>query len=294
MTLDQLRIFATVADTLNMTRAAQSLHLSQPAISAAIAALEGRHNTPLFNRIGRGLSLTEAGRLFLPHARAVLSRAAEAARVLDDLAGLVQGEIRIAASQTVATYWLPPRLARFAAAYPGLSLSLSVANTQRSVAAVAAGTADLGFVEGPVEDDTLLSQRIGGDHLCLVAQPHHPLRHRLPTPADLRAAQWIARETGSGTRDHWASAMADHGITISELHILLDLPSNGAVMEAVESGDALAAVSSLAAAPRLEAGLLAKLDWDMPARNFTLIRNPTHHQSHAVRAFMTALGLRAR
>lgn len=292
MTLDQLRIFATVADTLNMTRAAQMLHLSQPAISGAIAALEGRHNTPLFDRIGRGLSLTEAGRLFLPHARAVLARAEEAARVLDDLAGLVQGEIRIAASQTLATYWLPPRLARFAAAYPGLSLSMSVANTQRSVAAVATGAADLGFVEGVVEDDTLLGQRIGGDHLCLVAQPHHALRQRPPTPADLRTAQWIARETGSGTRDHWASAMADHGIALGDLNILLDLPSNGAVMEAVENGDALAAVSSLAAAPRIQAGLLTKLDWDMPARNFTLIRNPAHHQSHAVLAFITALGLR--
>ena len=104
MTLEQLRIFVTVAETLNMTRAAEALHLAQPSVSAAVAALESRHGLRLFDRVGRGLELSAAGRTFLPEARAVLAAAQDAARALDDLAGLRRGTLALAASQTVATY----------------------------------------------------------------------------------------------------------------------------------------------------------------------------------------------
>jgi DNA-binding transcriptional LysR family regulator len=130
MTLEQLRIFVEVAQSLNMTRAAQALNLTQPSVSAAIAALEGRHGLRLFDRVGRSIELSEAGRAFLPEARGVLARAREAAQALDDLAGLRRGHLRIAASQTVATYWLPARMARFAQRHPGITLALTLGNTQ--------------------------------------------------------------------------------------------------------------------------------------------------------------------
>ena len=107
MTFEQLHAFIIVAETLSMTRAAERLHLTQPAVSAAIAALEERQATRLFDRVGRHLELTAAGKVFLPEARAVIARLEEARRVFDDLAGLARGELRLAASQTVATYWLP-------------------------------------------------------------------------------------------------------------------------------------------------------------------------------------------
>src|SRR5215469_1291167 len=125
MTLEQLRIFVAVADALSMTRAAERLHLTQPAVSAAIAALEERYATPLFNRVGRRLELTEGGRLFLPEASSVLASASDARRVLNDLNGLARGDVRIASSQTVATYWLPRRMAQFAASAPNIQLHLS-------------------------------------------------------------------------------------------------------------------------------------------------------------------------
>ena len=108
MTLEQLRVFVAVAEREHVTRAAAELNLTQSATSAAIAALEARYATKLFNRIGRRIELTQAGRLFLVEARAVLARAAAAETVLAELAGLKRGSLSLAASQTVGNYWLPP------------------------------------------------------------------------------------------------------------------------------------------------------------------------------------------
>src|SRR3954453_12542163 len=118
MTLDQLRIFIAVAERGHVTRGAEILGISQSAASAAIASLEQRYGTKLFDRVGRGIEMTETGRLFLREARAVLDRASMARAVLRDLAGLASGAVAIAASQTIATYWLPRRLAAFHTANP--------------------------------------------------------------------------------------------------------------------------------------------------------------------------------
>ena len=130
MTLEQLRIFVAVAEREHVTRAAVDLNLTQSATSAAIAALEARYAIKLFNRIGRRIELTQAGRLFLVEARAVLARAATAETVLDDIAGLKRGSLRLAASQTVGNYWLPPLMHRYRASYPGIALALTIGNTE--------------------------------------------------------------------------------------------------------------------------------------------------------------------
>ena len=145
MTLEQLRVFVAVAEREHVTRAAADLHLTQSATSAAIAALEARYATKLFNRIGRRIELTQAGRLFLVEARAVLARAAAAETVLAELAGLKRGSLSLAASQTVGNYWLPPLMHRYSTGYPGIALALTIGNTETVVAAVRDGIADLGF-----------------------------------------------------------------------------------------------------------------------------------------------------
>src|SRR5580692_6752748 len=131
MTLEQLRIFIAVAEKQHVTRAAGELNLTQSATSAAIAALEARYGIKLFDRIGRGIALTQTGREFLGEARAVLARARAAAQVLNDLAGLKRGSLTIAASQTVANYWLPGRIQTFHMANPGIELRVVIANTEQ-------------------------------------------------------------------------------------------------------------------------------------------------------------------
>jgi len=289
MTLEQLRIFVAVAERLSMTRAAEALHLTQPAVSAAVAALEERHATRLFDRVGRGLVLSDAGRVFLPEAKAVLARAEAAQRMLDDLAGLRRGELRIAASQTVAGYWLPARMARFAAAHPGVKMALTVSNTAQATAAVLAGDVDLAFVEGPADDPHLLSERVGGDRLGLYVAPGHPLLEARIDRVSLRRAAWVLREPGSGTRDHFATSVAAAGVALGDLDVRLELPSNGAVLTAVEAGGLVTVVSDLAAAARLAAGLVARLDYALPERAFLLLAHRERHRSRATEAFVSRL-----
>jgi len=289
MTLEQLRIFVAVAETLSMTRAAERLHLTQPAISAAVAALEQRHATHLFDRVGRRLELTEAGRLFLPEAREVLARADDACRVLEELEGLMRGEVRIAASQTLATYWLPRRMARFAARAPNVQLHLLVGNSAQSATRVLSGEADIGFVEADVTEELLSARIVGNDRIGLYAAPGHPLVGRPLICADLESAQWVMREPGSGTRDHATAGLTESGVAVDKLRILLELPSNGAALEAIEDGGLITAVSELAAAARVGTGLVAPLQWRLPPRNFTMLLHRARKPSRAVAAFRADL-----
>ena len=289
MTLDQLQIFIAVADMLSMTRAAERLHMTQPSISAAIAALEERHATRLFDRVGRRLELNEAGRAFLPEARAVLARADAARQVLADLSGLTRGTLRIAASQTLATYWLPRRMARFAAHYPDIDLTLRVGNTMQTAAQVMAGDADIGFVEGKIVEDLLAQELVGGDRISLYCAPDHHLMGTRINHGDLEKARWVLREPGSGTRDHTMAGLAQTGVDSESLQVVLELPSNGAVLEAVEAGDLITAVSDLAAAPRVAAGTITRLAWPLPDRTFTMLTHRARRPARAMQAFIAQL-----
>lgn len=289
MTLDQLHAFIVVAETLNMTRAAERLHLTQPAVSAAIAALEQRHATRLFDRIGRRLELTEAGHLLIPEARDILARADRAGRLLDDLSSLSRGSIRIAASQTVATYWLPARMARFAEQWPRIALTLSVGNSAQSAAAVLRGDADVGFVEAAVDQDPLACQTIATDRINLYAAAGHPLAGRDLTAADLQAATWVMREPGSGTRDHAMAGLARTGVDTTMLAIALELPSNGAALGAAEAGHLITAVSERAAEARLAVGTLCQLAWPLPERTFSMLTHRERRPGRATATFIATL-----
>ncbi|MBI1200132.1 MAG: LysR family transcriptional regulator [Phenylobacterium sp.] len=287
MTLEQLRIFVAVAERLHMTRAAEALHLTQSAVSAAVAALEARHGVRLFDRIGRGLALTEAGRVFLPEATAVLLRAQVAEQALSDLSVLKRGTLTLAASQTISTYWLPGRVARFAEAYPGVALKFQAGNTAEVAAAVAEGRAELGFVEGEVDNWALLRRPVGGDRVALYVAPDHPLAGRTGlAPGDLADARFVLRETGSGTRAWFERAMGEHGLAIEALRVFLELPSNEAVLSAAAEGGLVAAVSDLAAAPLVAVGRLARLDLDLGARRFEVLTHKERRTSAAARAFL--------
>jgi DNA-binding transcriptional LysR family regulator len=291
MTLEQLRIFVAVAQTLNMRAASEVLHLTQPAVSAAIAALELRYDTRLFDRVGRGLELNAAGRAFLPEARAVLARAEEARRALDDLTGLLRGAVRIAASQTVATYWLPVRMARFAAQHPGVGLPLVAGNSAQAVQAVLDGDADLAFIESAAEDGQLQVRPIGGDRLGFYVAPAHPLAGASIGAAELRGAEWVLREPGSGTRDHFAASLPALGVTMGELSVRLSMPSNEAALEAAAAGEMIAVVSDLAAECRLAMGKITRLDCTLPARDFSVVTHRSRRLSHAAAAFLELLHL---
>ena len=289
MTLEQLRIFIAVAEKQHVTRAASELNLTQSATSAAIAALETRYGIRLFDRVGRGIVLTQTGRDFLKEAREVVARAKAAAQVLDDLAGLKRGSLNLAASQTVANYWLPLRIETFRKAHPGIDLRVTIANTEQVAEAVHGGSADVGFVEGEVDDPSLAIRKMEGDALVLVVGASHPWtgKPRI-TPKLLTETCWILRERGSGTRSMFEAALKKFGIRLSDLDIRLELPSNEAVRAAVESGDCATAISNLVVVQSLAAGTLHRVKIDLPARSFFALRHKERYVSQAERALFAS------
>lgn len=297
MTLEQLRIFLAVAERQHMTRAAEVLNLTQPAVSSAIAALEARHDLPLFHRIGRNIELTEAGKLLRGEAAAILRRVQDAEASLADLRGLRRGRLRLAASQTVGNYWLPPLMARFRRAFIHIDLDLIIGNTEQVAAAVKDGSAELGIVEAPISDDVFEEILLPGDRLLLVAAATDAglrlSRQLAPlSPTDealLAAADWVWRETGSGTRQLMEAMLQKLGIEPAKLSRSLELPSNEAVRLAVEAGAGFTIISELAVAASIQEGRL--LTWVLPEaeRRFRLLRHRSYQPTQAAIAFQTML-----
>ena len=282
MTLEQLRVFVAVAERQHVTRAAEVLHLAQSAVSAAIAALEVRYGAKLFHRVGRGIELTEAGSLFLQEARSVLARAATAELVLSELGGLTRGTLNVAASQTIAGYWLPRHLVAYRRAHPGIEIRLVIGNTAQVVAAVHDGTAELGFVEGAVSDPAVSGRAVARDRLVIVVGPEHPWTQRDSiTLEDIGEADWVLREPGSGTRSEFEQALSSRGVLPDRLRVALELPSNEAVRGAVEAGMGATAISASVAAPSLEAGLLHQVEFALPDREFRMLRHRERYNSRA-------------
>jgi DNA-binding transcriptional LysR family regulator len=288
MTLEQLRVFVAVAERQHVTRAAEALHLAQSAASAAIAALEARHGAKLFHRVGRGITLTEAGGLFLIEARAVLARVDSAERVLSELGGLKRGILSIHASQTIASYWLPRHLVAFRRAHPGITLRLAIGNTAQVAEAIHNGTAELGFVEGEVDDPVLHSAPVASDQLVITVGPDHAWASETALHTDaLTDSEWVLREVGSGTRSMFESALRVFGIDPSKLNVALELPSNESVRAAVEAGMGATALSASVAAPSLEAGLLHRVPITLPERAFCVLQHSERYRTRAAEALLS-------
>jgi DNA-binding transcriptional LysR family regulator len=290
MTLDQLRIFVAVAEREHLTRGAEARHLTPSAATAAIQALEGRHGTKLFHRVGRRLELSESGRAFLPEARAVLAAAEEAELALQDLGSLRRGRLTLAASQTLASYWLPPLLMHFASAHEGIALSLVESNTLGVVAAVLAGEVEIGCIEGEIVEPALSVVPLAEDRLVIVASPRHPLaRQRIVPASALESFRWVMREPGSGTRAALETAMRQEGMEPEKLSVALTLPTNEAVCAAVVGSACLTAVSDLVAQPHIAAGRLTRIHHPLPARRFALVRHKERFRTKVSVAFEALL-----
>jgi DNA-binding transcriptional LysR family regulator len=287
MTLEHLRVFVAVAECQHVTRAAEALNIAQSAVSASIGALEGRHGAKLFNRVGRRIELTEAGALFLAEARAVLARAESAELVLSELGDLKRGVLSVHASQTIAGYWLPRHLVAFRRSHPGVAIRLSIENTSQAAAVVRGGEADLGFVEGEVDDPALVSETVARDQLVIVIGAEHSwgeakgLRQDGSVGRRLGVAQaWLGHTIGFRACSWGAQPFAPRA------SVALELPSNEAVRAAVEAGVGAAVMSASVAAPSIEAGFLRQVDFALPERCYYALRHSERYRSRASEALM--------
>ena len=286
MTLEQLKIFVAVAERQHLTQAAAALFLTPSAVSAAIRNLEERYDLALFNRVGRRIELSDAGRIFLLEARRTLASIRTLENTLAELGGLGRGSLTLHASQTVSSYWLPPLLVRFRQAHPAIELRMEVGNTEQVSQAVLSASADLGFVEGAIGASALAVEAVAQDRMVVVVAPDHPWADgRKLQVADLLGARWILREAGSGTRSAFAAALGALGLEAEALDVALELPSNEAVRSAVTAGPFATAMSALVVAAPLRAGMLAQANITLPAREFSMLRHPARHRSRAAAAF---------
>lgn len=287
MTLDQLEIFVAVAERQHVTRAAESLNLTQSAVSGAIQALEARHNILLFHRIGRRIELTQDGRAFFGQARSVLRAANEAELALLELRGLKRGTISIHASQTTGAYWLPQRLIQFREKFPNIDIKLSLGNTDQVAAAVGSGDAEIGYVEGGFRQADLVAEQVDRDQLLVVVGAKHSWsRLQRIKPSQIGKTEWILREKGSGTRSVFEEALQKIGVASESLNIGLELPSNEAIRAAVEAGAGATAISRAVVNSALQLKTLHAVKFVPLERPYIRLTHRDRPHSNAVRAFL--------
>lgn len=253
--LDSLALLLEVAATGSLGRAAARHGVSQPAVSARMRGLEGLVGFPVLARGARGSTLTPAGALLADWARDVLDAATVLEAGIASLRADRAARLRVAASLTVAEYLLPGWLVRLAAEHPETAVSLDATNSAGVAATVLAGTADLGFVEGPDVPAGLQDRVVARDRLVVVVPPGHPWsRRRGPLEAgELAGTRLVHREPSSGTRTSLEHALAGVGPMATPL---LELSTSSAVRSAVEAGAGPAVLSDLAVRDDVAAGRL--------------------------------------
>ncbi|NJP45902.1 LysR family transcriptional regulator [Actinacidiphila epipremni] len=255
--LGAMELLMAVARLGSLGRAARELGISQPAASGRMRALERQLGVALVRRSTGGSALTEEGAVVTEWARRVLEAAADFDAGARALRGRRDSRLRVAASMTVAEYLLPGWLTALHARHPGTAVSLAAGNSVVVAQQVAAGEADLGFVEGLDVPAALDAAVIGRDRLLVVVAPGHPwAARRRPLPAaELAATPLLLREEGSGTRQVLDAALTAHGGPPAVP--LLELASTTAVKSAAVGGAGPAVLSELAVADELSAHRLA-------------------------------------
>ena len=255
MNLHLLRLFATVAERGSFSRAAGALRIGQPAVSKGVKELEAQLGLPLLERGAGPVVPTDAGAALLVHARAIFASEREAEEALAAISGISAGTLRVGASTTIATWILPPFLARFREAHPRVELRLVSANTASIARLAIERQVDVALVEGPVDDPRLYAEAWRTDELVLVVGPHHPFakRRRPVPPADLGQTLVLVREEGSGTRDVVLSALGTHGVTLRHT---MEISGTEAIKQAVAAGLGASFVSRSAAEDQLALGRL--------------------------------------
>lgn len=261
-TLRQLEVFLAVAQTQNISRAAETLAMSQSAVSGALSDLEHHFDVQLFDRIGKRIQLNELGRMLRPRAESLLEQAKDLERALRQHSEI--GRLQIGATLTIGNYLAVELMARFMCEQPGAQVTLEVANTAEIVQKVTNFELDLALVEGELVHPDLEITPWREDELVVFCSPQHPLsRNKTLSDQDLRNATWILRETGSGTRQTFERAM--HGL-MPELNIMLELQHTEAIKRAVEAGLGVGCISRVALQEAFRRGALVPLS--VPQRDF--------------------------
>lgn len=266
MNLHHLKVFLAVAEAGSISSGAEHLHISQPAVTREIRDLEASLDLRLFDRLPRGVQLTEGGLRLLDYAQRIFSLERAAERDLRDFAQLEQGELHLGASATLGAYLLPPLLTRFRALHPQIFVSLEVSNTDVVTRQLDEGRISLGFVEGPFARNDYSHRLLARDALLPVASPRHPLAgSRVLQAEHLQDYPLYMREPGSGARASIEQAYRAHGL---EPQAGMAIGSTEALKRLLADGQGIAWLSQRVVERELASGELCHL----PVRDLLIER----------------------
>ena len=256
----RLQVFHTVARLLSFTKAAETLHMTQPAVTFQVRQLEEHFNTRLFDRTHNRISLTEAGKRVFEYSDRIFEHYAEMESAVREMTGDVSGVLMIGASTTIAEYLLPALLGDFKKKYPDVNVQLKVSNSDGIVHMVENNVIDLGVVESPVMNKNLVVEVCRIDQLVAVVTPGHPLADRTSISiGDLLEHPYICREEGSGTREVIAEYMTQQGVNAGQVQLTMELGSPESIKGAVEAGMGVSIISLATVQKELELGTLVAL-----------------------------------
>jgi DNA-binding transcriptional LysR family regulator len=283
----RLKIFHTVARLLNFTKAAEELHMTQPAVTFQIRQLEEQFNTRLFDRTHNKVTLTDVGDQVFHYADRILKMYDDMTRSITDMTGDVSGGVSLGASTTIAEYMLPLLIGEFKVKHPDVRISLKESNTEGIVSMVENNVIDLGIVEGYVSNKNLVVEECKKDQLVVVVPNDHPLASESEIHVkELVAHPFISREHGSGTQEVIAKYIEEYG-DHDLLDVRFELSSPEAIKGAVEAGMGISIVSSATILKELKLKTLTAINLSPKLeRPFSFVRQRYKFRSRAADEFL--------
>ena len=289
MDLRHLEIFLAVFETCSFSKAAKILSLTQPTISSHIKTLENDLETRLFDRLGREIAPTKAGRLLYRYAKEIERLKMEATEAVGQSSGRLKGRLDVGGSTIPGEYLLPPVIGRFRSLHPDVTITLRIGDSEGVARMVAEGVAEVGVVGARPKESRIESTTLSSDELILVAPPSYGA-DRISC-GELKKVPLVFREEGSGSRTALQKALGRMGIDADDLHIVAEMGSTEAVKQAVKSGLGLSVVSRLAVREELGNGSLKEIDMEgLPvSRSLYIITNRLRAKSLVCRTFLRFL-----
>lgn len=288
----KLKVFCTVAETKSFSKTSEIIHLTQPAVSLQIQALEELYETKLFDRSSGSITLTPAGEILYKYAKQILSLYAEAAKEISKITGLIKGCVKVGAGTTVGNYILPAIAVDFKKKHPKIRISVSIGNSKKVLEMLNAGMIDFGIISEMPGKSKFSVEPLISDELCVICSSEHPLsKYKSVSIYDVIKEPFVIREEGSSTRVIIEKFLAEHGISVSDLHIVLILGSTGSIKEAVERGIGVSVASKWAIRKEISCGNLKILNLKEGkiTRDFYIVLPKNTILSPAVEEFITYL-----
>ena len=284
----RLQVFHTVARLLSFTRAAETLCMTQPAVTFQIRQFEEFYNTRLFDRTHNRISLTDTGERVFDYAERIISLYKEMDNEVRGMTGDITGVLMLGASTTLSEYRMPVLLGEFQKNYPDIKLRLRVSNTAGIVHMIENNEIDLGIVEAPISNKNLVVRKCWMDRLMVVFPPDHEIsKMKAISPQQLISYPFVSREEGSGTREVISDYLQGHKLSYSDLHTVMESGSPESIKSAVEAGLGISIISESTLNKEMKLGTLDAINLDPPlTRPFSIVYQRQKFRLRAMEEFL--------